>query len=299
MIRLSSSSSLLVSNKAFCISVAILGSTAGSGETKTTKRNSNAKFQDGENWCIPLVRPTVRRHCSGTISQDPEEREGFPRALLNSLLLQPERKSPRPACSKSLQAFSQSSYQSVSNMLQQDYEGKDFVFIKDMAYCVEGKFDIFLEEGFKNFKHTFVIRNPEPAVSSLFKLSTNPELAGWDYFDPAEAGFRQLLELYEFIERHVHKDPVVVDADDLLKFPNEIMQSYCEAVDLQFDEHMTSWQAGPVAEWGPCTAWHDEVMKSSGFIAPVQEDTASPGSAVKDLPPEVTAAVKECTYALL
>ena len=153
-------------------------------------------------------------------------------------------------------------------MLQQDFDDKEFVFIKDMAYCVEGKFDIFLEEGFENFKHTFMIRHPDSAISSLFRLSTNPELAGWDYFDPAEAGVRQLLELYEFIDRRVHKNPVVVDAADLLKFPNDFMQSYCEAVGLKYEKHMTAWQPGPVADRGPCTAWHDEVMKSSGFLDP-------------------------------
>ena len=175
-------------------------------------------------------------------------------------------------------------------MLQQDFDDKEFVFIKDMAYCVEGNFDIFLEEGFKNFNHTFMIRDPRKAVSSLFRLSTNPELAGWDYFDPAETGFKQLLELYEFIERHVHKNPVVVDADDLLRFPNEIMQSYCEAISIPFDMHMTTWEPGPVADWGPCTAWHDEVMNSSGFRAPPDKDTESRA----DLLPEVALAVNQC-----
>lgn len=237
-------------------------------------------------WCAPrcvatAVERSVRTLKNGQVFHEP---------FLTIFYYSPERKSPRPACAASLQAFSQSSYKSVSKMLQQDFDDKEFVFIKDMAYCVEGKFDIFLEEGLKNFKHTFMIRDPRKAVSSLFRLSTNPELAGWDYFDPEETGFKQLLELYEFIDRHVHKNPVVVDAEDLLKFPNEIMQSYCEAVSIPFDEHMTSWEAGPVSEWGPCTAWHDEVMNSSGFIAPPEKDTESRG----DLLPEVASAVKEC-----
>lgn len=237
-------------------------------------------------WCAPrcvatAVERSVRTLQNGKVFHEP---------FLTLFYYSPERKSPRPACAQSLQAFSQSSYQSVSKMLQQqEFDGKEFVFIKDMAYCVEGKFDIFLEDGFKNFKHTFMIRDPKKAVSSLFKLSTNPQLAGWDYFEPAETGFRQLFELYQFIDRHVHKNPVVVDAEDLLRFPNEIMQSYCEAVGLPFDERMISWQPGPVAEWGPCTAWHDEVMNSAGILPP-QENTGEP----TDLPPEVVSAVEEC-----
>ena len=93
------------------------------------------------------------------------------------------------------------------------------------------------------------------------------------------------------MDRCVHKNPVVVDAADLLKFPNDIMQSYCEAVGLKYEKHMTLWQPGTVADRGHCMAWHDEVVKSSGFIAP-----GGPGapSTVKDLPPEVTKVVKEC-----
>lgn len=35
------------------------------------------------------MRAKVRRHSSGKISQDPKQRTGLPRALLNSVLLQP------------------------------------------------------------------------------------------------------------------------------------------------------------------------------------------------------------------
>ena len=52
---------------------------------------------------------------------------------------------------------------------------------------------------------------------------------------------------------------------------------------------MTSWQPGPVAEWGPRTAWHDEVMNSAGF-SPPQENTGKPS----DLTPEVASAVEKC-----
>ena len=65
---------------------------------------------------------------------------------------------------------------------QDDFEGKDFVFIKDMAYYVEGKFDMFLEEGFKNFKHTFMIRvdviPSKQSVQSPFRLSTKSRACG-------------------------------------------------------------------------------------------------------------------------
>ena len=213
----------------------------------------------------------------------------FHEPFLTVFYYSPERRSQRPACESSLQAFSETSYQSVSELLQKEYDGKEFVFIKDMAHCVKDKFDIFLAEGYKDFKHTFIIRHPKKALRSLYKLSTNPELTGWDYFDPVEAGFQQLFELYEFIEKHIQKDPVVVDADDLLRYPDEIMKRFCEAVGLKYEEAMTSWAPGPISDWGPCTAWHDQTVNSSGF-----DQTNEPDCDEGYLTPEVAEVVKQC-----
>ena len=186
----------------------------------------------------------------------------------------------------------EATYGKISKMLQKEYDGKDLVFSKDMAYCVENKFDIFREEGFETFQHTFLIRNPVKAVRSLYKASTNPKLTGWGHFDPTEAGFRQMLELYEFVKQHNRNEPVVVDADDLLESPNETMQSYCQAVGLEYEEHMTSWEPGPVPEWDTWTGWHDDALKSSGFKARTNKNKPTAFD-IQDLPPEVAAVVEE------
>ena len=205
----------------------------------------------------------------------------------------PERQSPRYASQETNQ---QATYRSVSKLLQQEYDGKDFIFSKEMAYYVENKFHMFTEEGFKNFQHTFLIRHPLKAVYSLYKASTNPQLTGWNYFDPSEAGFRQMVELYEFIKRHIHRNPIVVDADDLLDYPNEILQSYCEAVGLEYEENMTSWEAGPVSEWDVWAGWHEDALESSGFWPRVKKNGSCPCTAfdVVDLPSDVAAVVEEC-----
>ena len=205
----------------------------------------------------------------------------------------PERQSPRYVAQETNQ---QATYRSISKLLQKEHDGSDFVFTKEMAYCVENKFHIFTEEGFKDFQHTFLIRHPLKAVYSLYKASTNPKLTGWDYFDPAEAGFRQMAELCDFVERHIHSNPIVVDADDLLDYPSEVMQSYCEAVGLEFEENMTSWEPGPVPEWDVWAGWHEDALKSSGFKARVKKNRSRSCAVfdVEDLPPEVAAVVEEC-----
>lgn len=87
----------------------------------------------------------------------------------------PEKQSPRYASQETNQ---QATYRSISKMLQKEYDGRDFLFSKEMAYCVENKMHIFTEEGFKNFQHSFLIRHPLKAVYSLYKASTNPKLTG-------------------------------------------------------------------------------------------------------------------------
>ena len=105
-----------------------------------------------------------------------------------------------------------------------------------------------------------------------------------------------MAELYEFIKRHIHRNPIVVDADDLLDYPNEILQSYCEAVGLEYEENMTSWEPGPVPEWDVWAGWHEDALKSSGFRQGSRKIRSRSCAAfdVEDLPPDVAAFVEEC-----
>ncbi|XP_032220901.2 branched-chain-amino-acid aminotransferase-like protein 2 [Nematostella vectensis] len=186
-------------------------------------------------------------------------------------------------------------YNSVGQLLQKEYDGVDCVFSKDMAYYVKGRFGIFLEDGFKDFQHTFLIRNPEKAVYSLYKASINPKLTGWDYFDPEEAGFLQLFELYNFVKKHVNPSPVVLDADDLLEAPDEIMQSYCETIGVDHEPGMTRWEPGPVDEWDVWAGWHENVLKSSGFQrTPGKKEASNCKAACKEeVPDDVARVIKQ------
>ncbi|XP_001632044.2 branched-chain-amino-acid aminotransferase-like protein 2 [Nematostella vectensis] len=187
------------------------------------------------------------------------------------------------------------SYRSVSKTLQKDFDGIDVLFSKDMAYAVQNHFKMFSEEGFKDFKHTFLIREPAKAIISLYHASTNPKLTGWSYFDPEEAGFRQMLGLYHYISQHIDDSPVVIDADDLLDFPNETMKSYCEAVGITYESNMTSWEPGPVADWDTWAGWHENALKSSGFTRRSHRNTQknSYDDEIEQLPAEVKMAIDE------
>ena len=157
-------------------------------------------------------------------------------------------------------------YEEVSKDLLTEHQGNDFVFSKDMAYYMNGNFDILRQEGLDDYKHTFLIRHPKKTIKSLYRASTNPKKTGWDYFDPNEVGFRQMLDLQDFLVDELKSKPVIIDADDLLDSPEEMMQIYCEAAGLPYQENMTSWEPKAVPEWDIWDGWHDAVLKSSGLI---------------------------------
>ena len=160
---------------------------------------------------------------------------------------------------------SKSTYCAIGKMIQKEYDGIDIVFSKDMAYCVDGHFTEFLSEDFGDFKHTFLIRSPRKAIPSLYKASMNKSLTGWDHFDPVEAGFRQMYELYKFITSELDQTPIVIDADDLLDNPEDVMRAYCEGLGLKFDPAILKWEPGPVPDWDVWAGWHENALKSSGF----------------------------------
>lgn len=188
----------------------------------------------------------------------------------NAYYFGPERQSTRYA---STPVNPKETYHHIKSVLCKDYDGIEVIFSKDMAYAIDKNFDIFLDEDFKDFKHSFLIRDPCKAIPSLYQASTNPKLTGWDYFDPEEAVFRQMYEFYNFVVENLDANPVVVDADDLLDEPDETMKSYCNAVGMTYEPHMTTWEPGPVADWNVWSGWHENALKSSGFTPRIKKHT--------------------------
>ncbi|CAB3981487.1 Hypothetical predicted protein [Paramuricea clavata] len=126
----------------------------------------------------------------------------------------------------------------------------------------------FEEQGLREYKHSFLIRNPNKSIPSLYRVATNTEVSGWDHFNPVEAGFRQLLELYEFVVKEFDSSPVIIDADDLLESPEEMMKKYCEATGLIYEENMTTWEIGSAPELGAASSfngWREVVIRSTGL----------------------------------
>ncbi|XP_020903462.2 branched-chain-amino-acid aminotransferase-like protein 2 [Exaiptasia diaphana] len=181
-------------------------------------------------------------------------------------------------------------------MLCKDYEGIDLVFFfKDMAYYMRNKLDLLLEGGLKDFKHSFLIRDPAEVMTSLYRVYKNLDSPGYSNFNQADTGFQELYHLYQFVTEHLDLNPVVVDADDLLDNPSKVLKNYCKAVGIRYEASMTSWEPGPWTHSNPgfCLGWHTSVEKSSGFTPRVKKQDGVLQE--QEFPEEVVKVIKEAT----
>ena len=153
-------------------------------------------------------------------------------------------------------------FQAADETLLQSYPGHSAVFCKNHAFLITHQYKHYTTGRFSGFKHTFLIRNPRKAIPSLYKARKQSSV------DDDIDGFRELYEMYETVRLNVDPHPLVIDADDLLADPKGIMQQYCEATGLTFNEGMLTWTPGVVDDWissEHSVYWFETVMTSSGF----------------------------------
>lgn len=114
--------------------------------------------------------------------------------------------------------------------------------------------------------HSILIRHPARAVKSLYVKTGQENIDGFNYFDPAEAGFVELHGLWKRLTDAGLK-VTIVDADELLLNPSGIMKSYCESTGiLPYNEEMLTWQKGSIPEWDCWAGWHDDALESTGIM---------------------------------
>ena len=176
-------------------------------------------------------------------------------------------------------------FESVDEKLLQPYPEYDAVFIRDHAYFIKGRYKKYISGEFSSFKHTFLIRDPRKSFPSFIRACKE---AGYPVF-PNEYGVQALYDMYKTVKEGIDPNPVIVDADDLLNNPKEIMRSYCNATGLVYTDDMLTWTPGIVEDWKKTNpyhmAFHKAAMFSSGFTKPT--DSTSPPMNIDELPTDV------------
>jgi hypothetical protein len=106
--------------------------------------------------------------------------------------------------------------------------------------------------------HTFLVRHPAEAIASHSRLTAD---LGRD-----EIGFARLAEIHDAVVAATGRPPVVVDSDDLLDRPADVVRAYCAAVGIPFRAEALHWRPGLREGERRTSRWHESTSHSSGFV---------------------------------
>lgn len=137
----------------------------------------------------------------------------------------------------------------------------------------------------RKFHFTFLIRHPRRAVPSYFRCTVPPldKVTGFDHFMPSEAGYVELRRLFEYLKDQGIIGPArarepttgegevsitVVDADDLLDHPAEVIEAFCKEVGIDYTPDMLRWddkesQDYAIKTFEKWNGFHNDVIGST------------------------------------
>lgn len=106
------------------------------------------------------------------------------------------------------------------------------------------------------------------------------EVTGFFDFDPSEAGYAELVKLFDYLRSIGHVDDgqngtaeeaiemCVLDADDMLDDPEGILKAYCKSVGLEYTPQMLNWdndedQQRARDQFEKWPGFHDDALDST------------------------------------
>ncbi|MEM7432127.1 MAG: sulfotransferase family protein [Pseudomonadota bacterium] len=131
------------------------------------------------------------------------------------------------------------------------------VFIKDFPHYIA---HLWNPEFLSQFTHAFLIRDPAKTITSMYDK--------WPDFHDGEVGFPEQRALFDLLWALHGEPPPVIDSDDLLEKPAEMVAAFCDAVDIPFIPDALEWQPGgdPSAHsWWDGGSFHKNLANSTGL----------------------------------
>lgn len=174
------------------------------------------------------------------------------------------------------------SYESTKDLLEGNPQNPDakFIFVKDMAYAIHGMYDFLPQK--VPCKYAFLIRHPYRFVPSYlnmmepFKSEQKQGDQKHDDFDPLLQGGRdQILALWKHVRENIDPDPIVIDADEMLMKPGEILPKFFDRLGIPWKDSYLNWNedTANVKSWINATEFsffakniHVRAMASSHFV---------------------------------
>ena len=126
-------------------------------------------------------------------------------------------------------------------------------FFKNMAHHLTHLDHAFLD----GITNVLLTRDSAEMLPSLAQVLPEPTLR--------DTGFDRQMEILDHVLA-TGKEPIVLDARELLLDPPGVLRKLCDALVIPFHESMLRWPAGPKPEdgvWAP--HWYANVHLSTGF----------------------------------
>lgn len=126
----------------------------------------------------------------------------------------------------------------------------------------------------RQFHFTFLIRHPRRSIPSYWRCVIPPlsDINGFTHFMPSEAGYAELVRLFDFLiaEGIVDKERLtVLDADDMLDNPEGTLREYCKRTGIDFKDSMLEWSEADkddaVEHFAKWNGFHDDAIHTYGL----------------------------------
>lgn len=131
-------------------------------------------------------------------------------------------------------------------------------------------------EVLKEFNWAFLIRHPRRAIPSYWRCTIPPldEVTGFSNFMPNEAGYAELVRLFDYLIEQGLVDRsriTVLDADDMLDNPEGTIRVFCERVGIDFQPEMLVWndddQKHAATHFAKWHGFHEDAIDSTRLRA--------------------------------
>jgi hypothetical protein len=163
----------------------------------------------------------------------------------------------------------------VTDVILGEFE-EDILFLKQMTHHLVEIDTSFLEDVI----NVFLIRDPYQLIGSFHQVI--PDV------DMTDIGVEKQFLLYnDLISKNLQ--PIVIDSGEILKSPKVVLAEFCRRMEIDFQETMLNWEAGPRPEDGIWAKhWYSNVHKSTGFE---KQQTSS-----RQLPDELMPLYNKCKF---
>ncbi|XP_071791628.1 uncharacterized protein [Asterias amurensis] len=189
-------------------------------------------------------------------------------------------------------------YTSMKAIYEQPWPSQSVVIGKDCSFFLEGKYD-FIPEG---YQHVFLFRHPLKSISSMAasfatRIKTLPEKQVYHF---KVNQYKSLHNLHQYLKTTHGINAPVLDADDLIAQPKEMLQKVCKILGLPFSDKLLTWDwtdekpdnwmvRNSLWEDHKIHGWYSNCLHSTGFRKP----TEAAKTDKKALEPEFVKMVEE------